>query len=30
MSYVIAGYALTLVFWLGYAWWLRAAARRPQ
>lgn len=30
MSYVVAGYALTIGFWAGYALWMVAAARRRR
>lgn len=30
MSYVVAGYALTIGFWVGYALWMTAAARRRR
>lgn len=30
MSYAIVGYLLTLVFWVGFALWLRAATRRAR
>lgn len=30
MTYAIVGYALTVVFWLGYVLWLRSADRRTR
>lgn len=30
MSYAIAGYVLTVAFWIGYVLWLRAAERRQR
>ncbi len=30
MSYAVAGYVLTLVFWVGFALWLMSATKRTR